>query len=60
MAQSKAVAAMRMRLIRKGYADVKVTMRSCGDYLVQGREPLAGFGVQLMVSPDEVNFIGRW
>lgn len=60
MAQRKDVAAMRMRLIRKGYEDVRVTLMSCGDYLVQAREPLAGMGVQVMVKPEEVNFVGRW
>ena len=60
MAQSKEVAAMRIRLIRRGYHDVRIDRADDGGYLVQALEPLAGIGVQLQVAEDEVKFVGRW
>lgn len=60
MAQSKPVAALRMRLIRKGYMDVQIYQTEAGTYMIKAREPLAGFGVQLEVKPEDVPITGMW
>lgn len=60
MAQSKDIAAMRMRLIRRGYDRVTVDTQVAGSVLVVAYEPLGGQEVRLRIKQEEVNFIGRW
>lgn len=58
MAQAKDVAAMRMRIIRTGYREVKVE-RKGEFYLVQGIEPLAGQRVMKMIGPNDIMWVCR-
>lgn len=58
MAQAKDVAAMRMRIQRRGYSDVKVERVGEG-YMVRAIEPLAGMGVQVLIKPEAVRFVCR-
>lgn len=58
MAQAKDVAAMRMRLQRRGYDSIKIDRVGDG-YMVSAIEPLASMGVQVLVKPEEVRFVCR-
>lgn len=60
MAQSKDLAALRLRLIRRGYTDVSIQLLDGGNYLIEAIEPFGGMGVQRIVSPEEVPTVGRW
>lgn len=60
MAQSKDLAALRMRLVRRGYDRVWLSAPSEGVIQIVAYEPLGGQEVRLLVKREEVNFIGRW
>lgn len=60
MAQSKELAALRLRLIRRGYTDVSIQLMADGTYLIEAIEPLGGMGVQRAVPQEEVPTVGRW
>lgn len=60
MAQAKDLAAMRMRLLRRGYDRVTVDTQVAGSILIVAYEPLCGQEVRLRIKPDEVRLIGRW
>lgn len=59
MAQSKEIASLRMRLVRRGYDRVTISDQgsSC---LVVAYEPLTGMEVRLRVLPEEIRFLARW
>lgn len=60
MAQSKEIAALRVRLNRRGYTDVRITALGGGSILVSALEPLAGMGVQTVLVEEEIRFAARW
>lgn len=64
MAQSNELAALRLRLIRRGYTNVSIEAYG-GDkdgltYMIKAIEPLGGMGVQRLVAEKEVSTVGRW
>lgn len=54
--QSNIVMAFRWRLKKRGYLDVHIKSLGAGNYFVRALEPLAGFGVQTVMSLSEMNF----
>lgn len=60
MAQSKEIAALRVRLIRRGYTDVRIIALGGGSIRVLAVEPLAGALVETILVEEEIKFCGRW
>lgn len=49
-----------MRLIRRGYTDVRIIALGGGSIRVLAVEPLAGALVETILVEEEIKFCGRW